>query len=295
VPWIFPEEFLQFYPQDLADIPLANDTYAPVAMPPYAWHFPADVQGMGIKANGTANFTRSRNFRRGYYAAVSYTDYNIGVLLKSLDDFGFTDNTAVILFGDHGWQLGEHDTWAKMTNFEVALRTPLIIRAPWMKNSVGRVTSVLAEAVDFYPTLADLAGLPDPLTSAGQHLNGTSLLPVFVNPDETSVKSAAYSQFAKPYLNTPYSFWPTPARLETEIMGYTVRVDNWRYTCWFQFNGTSVTVMTDHILGTELYDHTGDPGELDWAGEHVNVAGDRDNTATVKQLHALVLNYIQLK
>ena len=94
-----------------------------------------------------------------------------------------------------------------MTNFEVALRTPLIIRAPWMKNSVGRVTSVLAEAVDFYPTLADLAGLPDPLTSAGQHLNGTSLLPVFVNPDETSVKSAAYSQFAKPYLNNPYSFW----------------------------------------------------------------------------------------
>lgn len=53
VPWIFPEEFLQFYPQDLADIPLANDTYAPVAMPPYAWHFPADVQGMDIKANGT--------------------------------------------------------------------------------------------------------------------------------------------------------------------------------------------------------------------------------------------------
>jgi iduronate 2-sulfatase len=59
---------------------------------------------------------------------------------------------------------GEHDTWAKMTNFEVALRTPLIIRAPWMKSSVGRVTSVLAEAVDFYPTLAALAGLPDPIT-----------------------------------------------------------------------------------------------------------------------------------
>jgi arylsulfatase A-like enzyme len=61
---------------------------------------------------------------------------------------------------------------AKMTNFEVAVRTPLIIRAPWMKASIGRVTSVLAEAVDFYPTLVQLAGLPDPVASAGQHING---------------------------------------------------------------------------------------------------------------------------
>lgn len=60
---------------------------------------------MALCVHFKANFTRSRNFRRGYYAAVSYTDYNIGVLLKSLDDFGFTDNTAVILFGDHGWQV----------------------------------------------------------------------------------------------------------------------------------------------------------------------------------------------
>jgi len=294
VPWIFPQEFLDFYPQDIMDIPLANDTYAPVGMPPMAWHYPADVQGMGIKANGTANYTRSRIFRRGYYAAVSYTDYNVGVLLQALDDLGFTDNTAVILFGDHGWQLGEHDTWAKMTNFEVALRTPLIIRAPWMKNSIGRVTSVLAEAVDFYPTLAALAGLKDP-RATGEGINGTSLLPVFENPDAVETKDAAYSQFAKPSIAHPYDFWPTPPRNETEIMGYTVRVDEWRYTCWFKFNNNNITVETGSVLGTELYDHRGDPGELDWHGEHVNVVHQAANAPVVQALHKKILGYIQLK
>ena len=85
----------------------------------------------------------------------------IEVLIESkIEDGNSTDSNSNI----DGWQLGEHDTWAKMTNFEVALRTPLIIRAPWMKASSGRVTSVLAEAVDFYPTLAALVGLPDPIT-----------------------------------------------------------------------------------------------------------------------------------
>eukprot|EP00039_Didymoeca_costata_P002860 m.63182 g.63182 ORF g.63182 m.63182 type:complete len:532 (+) comp11566_c0_seq1:3-1598(+) len=294
VPWIFPAEFMQYYPQDINDIPLANDTYAPVDMPPFAWHFPADVHGINIAANGTANYTRSRIFRRGYYAAISYTDYNIGVLLDALKNLGFEDNTAVILFGDHGWQLGEHDTWAKMTNFEVAVRTPLIIRAPWMTNSVGRTTRVLAEAVDFYPTLAALAGLPDPATLS-QQLNGTNLMPVFENPDNMDVKKTAFSQFAKPYVKQPYLFWPTPARNATQVMGYTVRVDDWRYTVWFRFNETTIKVMTDEVLGIELYDHHGDMGELDFHGEHVNVAANPSNKMICDTLHGLLIDYIQLK
>ena len=95
-----------------------------------------------------------------------------------------------------------------MTNFEVALRTPLIIRAPWMKASIGKVTSVLAEAVDFYPTLAALVGLPTP-ESANQQINGTSLVPAFDDPEGSSgMKDAAYSQFAKPSRENPFAFWP---------------------------------------------------------------------------------------
>lgn len=192
-------------------------------------------------------------------------------------------------------QLGEHNTWAKMTNFDVALRTPLIIRAPWMANSIGRTSDVLAEAVDFYPTLAALAGLPDP-RSEGQMINGTSLAPVFSNPDAAidEVKSAAYSQFAKPHRNQPFAFWPTPARNATEVMGYSVRVADWRYTCWFGFL-PDVRVNTTDVIGRELYDHRGDPGDLDWVGEHVNVVNALENAAVVRQLHALVLDYIQLK
>ena len=83
VPFVFPAEFLQYVPEDLADIPLAEDTYAPIGMPDAAWHFPADVHGFPIKFNGTCNETRSRNFRRGYYAAVSYTVSSARSLLNS--------------------------------------------------------------------------------------------------------------------------------------------------------------------------------------------------------------------
>ena len=82
VPFVFPAEFLQYFPEDLADIPLAEDTYAPIGMPDAAWHFPADVHGFPIKFNGTCNETRSRNFRRGYYAAVSYTVSSARSLLR---------------------------------------------------------------------------------------------------------------------------------------------------------------------------------------------------------------------
>ena len=126
-----------------------------------------------------------------------------------------------------------------------------------MKASIGKVTAVLAEAVDFYPTLAALVGLPAP-QSAGQQINGTSLVPAFEDPEGSAgLKQAAFSQFAKPFRSQPFVFWPTPQRNATEIMGYTVRVDEWRYTCWFGFDGVTQTPNREEILGRELYDHRG--------------------------------------
>ena len=181
------------------------------------------------------------------------------------------------------YQLGEHDTWAKMTNFELAVHIPLIIRVPWMTASVGQHTSVLAEMVDVFPTLAALAGLPDPRgVSGSEGINGTSLAQVLQDPTNTSVKVcsctqctihiplwslfpfaslqraktvtvglcnqnlfnaaidcclslfvsffssqvAAFSQFAKRDIGTDVrpEFW----RNETQMMGYSIRVDEWR-------------------------------------------------------------------
>jgi len=134
----------------------------------------------------------------------------------------------------------------------------------------------------------------DPRAS-GEEVNGTSLAPVFDDPHGTThLKSAAFSQFAKPSQKHPFTFWPTPARDKTEIMGYSVRTDEWRYTCWFGFDGVRVVPKVDQILGQELYDHRGDPGELDWRGEHVNVVHQSEHGNVVKQLHAMVLGYIRL-
>jgi iduronate 2-sulfatase len=295
VPWEFPHEFLDHFPSDLEDIPLADDTHAPVSMPDAAWHYPHDVHGLNISFNATCNATRSRNYRRAYYASVAYTDDNIGRVLGRLEALHLAATTLVAVLGDHGWQLGEHDTWSKMTNFEVALRVPLIIRAPWKPQSVGKRTTVLAEATDIYPTLAALAGLPAP-QSEGEEINGTSLEPVFDAPgvDHSRLKPAAFSQFAKPYRDRPYLIWPTPLRNETQIMGYSVRVDSWRYTCWFGFDGQRVVPRTHDILGRELYDHRGDSGELDWKGEHINVVDEPQHAPLVQRLHQVVLGYIQL-
>jgi iduronate 2-sulfatase len=295
VPWQYPHAFDAHFPSDLNDIPLADDVFAPRNMPAVAWHYPADVFGMSIKYNGTCNLTRSRNFRRAYYAAIAYTDDNIGRVVDKLDALGIADSTLVVVFGDHGWQLGEHDTWAKMTNFEVAVRTPLIIRAPWKQASVGRTTRVLAETVDLYRTMAELVGLPDPVAD-GEDVNGTSLAPVFDAPeaDHSALKPAAFSQFSKPSRADPTAFWPQPLRNETEIMGYTVRVDEWRYTCWFGFDKARIVPDVEDIIARELYDHRGDPGELDWRGEHANVADDPAHADTVARLHQRVLDYIRL-
>ena len=103
--------------------------------------------------------TRLHLYRKSYYAAISYTDHNIGVIVDKLDtSAALKDKTVVVVFGDHGYQLGEHATWSKMTNFELGVHIPLIIRAPWIASSVGGETAVLAEMVDMYPTLAALAG-----------------------------------------------------------------------------------------------------------------------------------------
>ena len=297
VPWQYPAEFLEHFPKNLDDIPLADDTFAPTDMPDVAWHFPGDVHGLDIKFNGSCNATRARNFRRSYYAAISYTDYNIGLVLKKLDDLKLTESTVVAVIGDHGWQLGEHDTWAKMTNFEVALRIPMIVRVPWKTASIGKVTNVLAEAVDLYPTLAVLANLANPKIQ-GEQINGTSLVPVFDAPekDHFDLKDAAYSQFAKGSIANPFVYWPTPARNETEIMGYSIRTDQWRYTCWFGFDKIQIVPMTDHILGRELYDHRDDVGEdIDWKGEHFNVVSNAKYANVVTELHAKILKYIQLR
>jgi arylsulfatase A-like enzyme len=303
-PYYAPKEFFDKIPHG-SEIPLPLDPFAPVGMPEVAWHPYADVAGMHEHPtfNGTVNMTRLGMYRRSYYAAIAFTDYNIGVILEKLEKVGHKNNTIVIVFGDHGYQLGEHDTWAKMTNFELGVHVPLIVRAPWMTAARGRETNVLAEMVDVYPTLSALAGLPDPKSLNGSYgINGTSLLPVFHDPSNSSVKVDAFSQFAKNNIGTSVEcrFW----RNQTKLMGYTIRTHDWRYTAWFKFDNATAAypgkhfgrVLISEVLGRELYNHQGDTCKwLDFPGENNNLVDDTQYEGVVSDLHQRIIDYIQIK
>ena len=153
------------------------------------------------------------NLIHGYYACVSYVDAQVGRLLTELDRLGLRSNTVVIFWGDHGYQLGEHATWTKRTNWENATRVPLLISVP-NQSSRGRTTDALVEFVDIYPSLAELCRLPLP-----PKLEGTSFVPLLQDPARPW-KTAAFSVYTK-----------TTPELGKGI-GRAMRTDRYRLVEW---------------------------------------------------------------
>lgn len=217
-PFIAPRRYFDLYPPDglrLAMDPENRSTDQPLAIP-------------GGPFREFARFTdkERKEFLRAYLAGVSFIDAQIGRVLDAVERLKLAGNTVIILFGDHGYHLGERGWWNKNTLFELSARAPLVVYAPKMK-AKGMSSSRLVEFVDIYPTLAELCGLDAP---AG--LQGRSFVPLLDNP-RLQWKEAAYTQVQR-----------------GQNTGYSVRTDRWRYTEWD--NGRS---------GIELYDHRNDPGE----------------------------------
>ena len=181
-----------------------------------------------------------RKLRHGYCAAVSYTDTQIGKVLDELDRLELSDNTIIVLWGDHGWHLGDLGTWGKHTAYEYALRSPLIVKVPGMK-APGVITEALTETVDIYPTLAELCGLP-----TDEKLDGKSFVEVLNDP-ALEGKPAAFG-YHRPWAckDNPHS--PGPWAI-------TIRTDRYRFTRWR--NG----IGEGEIVDIELYDHQTDPWE----------------------------------
>lgn len=175
-----------------------------------------------------------RKLIHGYYASMSYMDAQLGKVLKELERLQLDENTIVVLWGDHGWHLGDHAIWTKHTNFEQANRIPLIIRAPGVTEP-GSTTDQFAETVDIYPTLVQLAGLAMP--SAPQPLDGTDLSPVLGNPAK-EIKDHAYHAF-------PMGGY----------LGEAIRTDRYRMIRWTHMKDPKKEVLY------ELYDYEKDPGE----------------------------------
>mmetsp|Transcript_44625 Transcript_44625/g.81456 ORF Transcript_44625/g.81456 Transcript_44625/m.81456 type:complete len:201 (+) Transcript_44625:3-605(+) len=180
-----------------------------------------------------------------------------------------------------------------MTNFEIAVRIPLIIRVPWLASGHGKVTDVLAEAVDLYPTLVELAGLPDP-REHGEQLNGTSLVRVLRDPSDVGFKTAAFSQLSKQHRDKPFDCYPYYHKKQIEVMGYSVRVESWRYTAWFGVPKGTLKPNTADLIARELYSHELDDGDFDFGGESINVVDDPKHRSLVEVLHKMILDYIQV-
>ncbi len=170
LPFVVPKRYWDLYPLDQVKLP--DNMFFPRNLPKafqYTW---GELRAYkGIPKKGPVSKETAKQLIRGYHACVSFIDKQIGRLLDELDRLGLSDNTIIVLWGDHGWQLGEHGFWCKHTNFEVATHVPLFIAAPGVKG--GRVCDRLVEYVDIYPTLCDLAGLPKP-----KHLQGKSMRPL---------------------------------------------------------------------------------------------------------------------
>lgn len=168
-----------------------------------------------------------REIMRAYYAAVLYVDTQVGRVLDKLKELGLADNTVVVFTSDHGYLLGEHFKWQKRHLFDEADRVPFIISVPWMKKTHGAKVEKIAELVDLYPTLAELAGLECPPA-----VQGESLVPLLRDPDSPQWKKQA-----------AYTF--------TSIgCGESIRTERWRYNRYPQGGGE------------ELYDCKNDPGQF---------------------------------
>ena len=205
----------------------------------------------------------TRELRRAYYSCVSYTDAQIGRVIKELVMQGFSDDTIIVLWADHGWQLGEHNEWCKHTNFEDATHVPFLLHVPSITDG-GMKTQGFVELIDIFPTLAELAGLEiPPLCPEGNHklltcVEGSSVVPLLKDPNQTW-KKAAFSQYPRPAagLHTIPGYPPfSDNEHEENIMGYTMRVDQYRFTEWVRFNHTTAVPNWDDIWATELYNHT---------------------------------------
>jgi arylsulfatase A-like enzyme len=258
LPFVAPKKYWDLY--DPAKIELASNPFPPRGAPDYAVQSGGELRTYHGVPEGKIPDDYARQLKHGYYAAISYMDAQVGRVLDELDRQGLTEKTVIVLWGDHGWKLGEHGAWCKHTNVENDTNAPLLIAAPGYK-SAGRGTESLAEFVDIYPTLVDLCGLPTP-----DHLEGTSLVPVLRDP-AAKVKEAAFSQYPR-------------AVAGKKLMGYTMRTDRYRFTRWIRTDSAASDAATGPtpVDAVELYDHQNDPQE------NTNIASAPENAELVERL-----------
>jgi iduronate 2-sulfatase len=199
---------------------------------------------------------------QAYYASISFMDAQVGRVVDALDRLGLADNTIIVFTSDHGYHMGEHGLWQKMSLFEESSRVPLLIVAPGVTTAAG-VAKTPVSQVDLYPTLAELCDVRVP-----DGLQGQSLVPILKDP-RAAGRGWALTQVMRGGGPNRASVTTNVSAMGPRFFGYSLRVLRWRYTEW-----------DEGRQGRELYDHDTDPRELK------NLADDPTHAETVKQLEA---------
>ncbi len=242
LPFIAPKKYWDFY--DRASLPVAPFQDLPKHSP----HNSAFYGNSGelraysdFSKAGPISESQQRELIHGYAACISYIDAQVGLLMRTLEETNVAGNTIICLWGDHGWHLGEHGHWGKLTNYEDAARAPLIISAPGFEGGIR--TAALTEFLDVYPTLCELCGLQPP-----QHVEGKSLVPLMRGGD-VSLHKAALTQMLR-------------RAGGTATMGWSLRTRRYRYTEWRSADLSGAQpVFGDEVQARELYDYETDPLE----------------------------------
>ena len=205
VPFLAPDKYFDLYPYD--KITYQTDR-------PNMWDFlPQSAlskryQAFGFEF-GKENHSLRKEYIQAYHACVSFIDAQLGLVLDGLKKNGLWEDTIIIFTSDHGYHLGDHFIWGKVTLFDIGAKIPFIVRAPGLSKS-GTTSQAMVELIDVYPTLADLAGVKAP-----GHLQGMSLRPLLGNPERMGKKNYAYSVVTR-----------------GPKLGYALRNQNWRYGKW---------------------------------------------------------------
>ncbi len=265
LPFTAPKKYWDLY--DREKIPMAENPNIPKGAPLHTMNSMYELRhydgfshiGHPTEPNKISKDT-IRTLKHGYYASVSYIDALLGDLIAHMKNIGIYENTIIIVWGDHGWKLGEHNSWGKMTNYNIDLKVPMIIRYPNQKNK-GAKTYAITELVDIFPSLCEIAGVNVP-----DYMQGTSFVPLIKNP-ELKWKKAAFSQFHRR---------PKVSADGKRYMGYSINTGKYHYIEWYDWNPETGT--KGEFKTAELYDSINDEYET------INLANNKEYRTTVSKL-----------
>ncbi len=220
VPFLAPDKYFELYPtSEISYTPDRSQLWDSLPMSAISKRY----QAFGFEL-GKENDPLRREYMQAYHACISFIDAQLKIVLDALKQSGHWDDTLIIFTSDHGYHLGDHFLWGKVTLFDIGAKVPFIVRAPGLTNA-GDMSQAMVELVDIYPTVTDLAGLETP-----PHLQGVSIRPLLGNPERLGKKKYAYSVVSR-----------------GDKLGYALRSQRWRYGKWPD--------------GEELYNLTNDPQE----------------------------------